>query len=87
MFGTVAGLCRVAVTLSLAGEATTAVRLLSAAEALREEIGYRGSWLTAMNEETLTTVRSQLDEGAFAEAWEQGKSLTVDEAVALAFDS
>jgi len=31
--------------------------------------------------------RSLLDEAVFAEAWEQGRALTVDEAVALALDS
>ena len=30
---------------------------------------------------------TQLDEAAFAEAWEQGQALTADEAVALALDS
>jgi non-specific serine/threonine protein kinase len=87
LIGTVAGLCRLAVSLSLTGEAGTAVRLLSCSAALREEIGYHSSWLTAMNEETLTAIRTQLDETAFAEAWEQGQTLTADEAVALALDS
>jgi len=40
-----------------------------------------------MNEETLTAIRTQLDEAAFAEAWEQGRALTTDEAVALALNS
>jgi hypothetical protein len=40
-----------------------------------------------MNEETIRTIRAQLDEVAFAEAWEQGRPLTADEAVALALDS
>ena len=44
-------------------------------------------WLTSMNDETLPKIRSQLDEAAFAEAWEQGRRLTVDKAVALALDS
>jgi predicted ATPase/class 3 adenylate cyclase len=83
-FGTVAGLCRVAATMSVDGDARTAVRLISAAEALREKLGYDGSWLTAMNEETLATVRLRLDALAFADAWEQGKALTVDDAIALA---
>jgi len=39
-----------------------------------------------MNEETLAVIRAQLDEAAFAEAWEQGRALTADEAVALALD-
>jgi hypothetical protein len=40
-----------------------------------------------MNAETLTKIRAHLDEAAFAEAWEQGQALTVDEAAALALDS
>jgi hypothetical protein len=40
-----------------------------------------------MNEETLTTIRTQLDEPTLVEAWEQGRALTADEAVALALDS
>jgi hypothetical protein len=32
-------------------------------------------------------VRAQLDEAAFAEAWEGGRKLSPDEAVALAFAS
>ncbi len=83
-FGTVADLCRIAAAESVDGDARTAVRLISAAEALREEIGYDGAWLTAMNEETLAAVRSRLDDRAFADAWEQGKALTVDAAIALA---
>jgi hypothetical protein len=37
-----------------------------------------------MNEKTLAALRVQLDEEAFARAWEEGKKLTADEAVALA---
>ena len=44
-------------------------------------------WAAKINEETLTTIRTQLDEAAFAEAWEQGRALTLDEAVALALES
>ena len=40
-----------------------------------------------MNEPTLNGIRAQLDEAAFAKAWEQGRALTADEAVALARDS
>jgi predicted ATPase len=81
------GLCQVAHTLVAVGRAGTAVRLLSCSEALREEIGGSESWVARMNEETLATIRTQLDEAAFAEAWEQGRALTLDEAVALALDS
>jgi hypothetical protein len=40
-----------------------------------------------MNDATLTAIRTQLDETAFAEAWEEGGALTLDEAVALALES
>ena len=40
-----------------------------------------------VNEKTLSSVHAQVDEAAFAEAWEQGRTLTADEAVALALDS
>ena len=32
-------------------------------------------------------IREQLDEAAVAEAWRQGRNLTADEAVELAFDT
>jgi hypothetical protein len=43
--------------------------------------------LATENEITLAAIGGQLDEAAFAEAWEEGLSLTAEEAVALAFDS
>src|SRR3990170_1056528 len=64
-----------------------AARLLSRVEVLGEEVGGVPSWVGEMNEKTLTTIRAQLDEAAFAEAWERGQALSVDEAVALALDS
>jgi len=36
------------------------------------------------DDETLELIRAQLDETAFNRAWEEGRALTVDEAVALA---
>lgn len=71
-----------------AGFEPSAARLLSSSEALHEELGASlRPWLAEMNEDTLTTLRAQLDEAAFAEAWEQGRVLTADEAVARALDS
>ena len=71
----------------LVGKADTAARLLSCFEALREQIGVSEAWVARMNEQTLSAIRARLDEGAFAEAWEQGQALTIDEAVALALES
>ena len=73
--------------LAAQGIAGTAARLLSRGEALREEIGEGlESWAAEMNEKTLTTIRAQLSAAAFDEAWEQGRALAIDEAVALALE-
>jgi hypothetical protein len=53
--------------------------------ALREKTGARD--VSSVTEKALTAIRHQLDEAAFAAAWEQGRSLTADEAVALALVS
>ena len=79
---------RLARTLAVAGRRETALRLVPCSEALYEETGRNvASWTAKRNEETLTIARSELDDAAFAEAWEQGHALTLDEAVALALDS
>jgi tetratricopeptide (TPR) repeat protein len=76
-----------AAVLARAGRAEEAARLLAAAEALHEEFGSSGAWPAKENEEALGRIRPQLEETAFAEAWAQGRAMTVDEAVALALDS
>jgi predicted ATPase/class 3 adenylate cyclase len=78
---------RFAKILATAGRPETAVRLLSCSKALCDELNAAVPWVTRMYEETLTGIRRQLDEDAFAEAWEEGLRLTADEAVALAVDS
>jgi hypothetical protein len=40
-----------------------------------------------IRDQTLAVFRRQLDEAAFAAAWEEGRTLTADEAVALALGS
>ncbi len=78
------GLSSVARAITPLGKVGTAVRLISCFDALREETGGGEPWVARMNEQTLAMIRTQLDEAAFAEEWEQGRSLTVDEAVSLA---
>jgi hypothetical protein len=78
------GLCSVARAITALGKSGTAVRLISYFEALREEIGGGEAWVARMNEETLTTIRTELHGAAFAEEWEEGRSMTADEAVSLA---
>ncbi|OFW72800.1 MAG: hypothetical protein A2Y55_05060 [Actinobacteria bacterium RBG_16_68_12] len=80
-------LCRFARLLTLERKVETAARVLSSSEVLLQDLGARRSWVSNMNDETLTAIRAQLDEAAFAEAWEQGKALTADEALALALGS
>jgi len=63
--------------------AAVAARVISRAELIREEMGTTlESWAEQEWDETLALVRSQLEEAAFAEAWEHGRKLTVDEAAA-----
>ena len=77
-------LSRSARVLALAGGAGTAVQILSSLESIGQDIGVRRSSLAEMNKETLSAVRRQLDAAAFAGAWQQGRDLTLDQAVALA---
>lgn len=81
-------LSRFAGALALDGRAETAARLLSASDALYEELGATApSYIVKRNETALTAIHEQVGKDAFAEAWEQGKALTVDQAVALALGS
>jgi hypothetical protein len=81
-------LSRFASALAAAGSAETAAHLLAYSEKLLQEAGLaRPGWSAKARDETLDAVHSQLNEAAFAEAWEAGGSLTQDEAVALALES
>jgi hypothetical protein len=81
------GLSSAARAMTRVGRVTPATHVIACFEALREEIGGSEAWVTRMNEETLPAIRSQLDEAAFAEAWERGRQLTIDQAVAHALDA
>ncbi len=67
------------------GEAVRAARLYGAAEALREAVGYP---LTAedlaLMEPYLAAARSQLDEAVWQRAWEEGRAMALEEAIAYA---
>jgi predicted ATPase/DNA-binding SARP family transcriptional activator len=84
---TAVDLCRFASVLARQGRAATAARLLASFESLGDEVGIRRSGVAEMNETTLAAIRTQLDDAAIAETWEQGLKLTVGEAVTLALDS
>jgi hypothetical protein len=81
------GLCRFARALLMLGRAEAATKLLAKADLLRREIGLvPRSWVVteAKCDETLSAARAQLDNAAFAGAWEQGLALSIDDAVAIA---
>jgi predicted ATPase/DNA-binding CsgD family transcriptional regulator len=72
----------------LAGAATArarterAARLWGAAEVLRKEVGApMESHELAAYERAMDEARTQLDERAFAAAWEEGRSMTLEEAI------
>jgi predicted ATPase len=71
--------------LALTGKPEAAARVLASSVASLGETGARD--ISSVTEKALTVIRHQLDEAAFAKAWEQGLTLTADEAVALALDS
>jgi predicted ATPase len=81
------GLCSAARAITALGKVVPAVRLISSFEALREELGGGEPWVVRMNEQTVATIRTQLDEAAFAEAWAQGRALSADDALTLALES
>jgi predicted ATPase/class 3 adenylate cyclase len=78
-------LVRFALTSARKGKPLVGAQLLSRAAALRDEIAFAlESWMTTETEEALAAVRAQLDEEAFAGAWDAGAKLSLDQAVALA---
>jgi tetratricopeptide (TPR) repeat protein len=81
-------LCRCAAALAAAGRPDTATQLLACSDVLHEELGATMlPHLVVENEKTLARIHAALDDAAFAEAWEVGRKLDADGAVALALDS
>jgi len=78
-------LSRTAFVLACAGRAAAATPILACSEQMADEIGAVQTWVSEMNERTRAQAREQLGDDAFAEAWERGRALTADEALALAF--
>ena len=64
-----------------------AARLFGAAQAQRESVGYLQTPREhALREPYPAATRSQLGEAAWAEAWEKGRSLTFEDAIAFALE-
>ena len=87
LLDTAVDLCRFASVLERQGRAAPAACLLSSFETQGTGIGVRRSSVAELNEATLAAIRAQLDDDALAEAWERGRMLTIDEAVAFALES
>jgi predicted ATPase len=78
-------LSRIAHAFAINGRAATATQLLSSSQALYEESGVSTpAWVEERNQETFAAIRMELDDAPFTEAWEEGRALTLDEAVAVA---
>jgi tetratricopeptide (TPR) repeat protein len=70
-----------------AGQAELAVQLIAWAEAERERLGLAFTpWVVARRDFVEERARTLLGEEAFAEAWERGRTLTLDEAASLALE-
>lgn len=63
------------------GRPSTAATVMSRAVALGEETG---AVMGQEQDQIIEAIRFQLDQTAFAEAWQKGRQMTVDEAVELA---
>jgi predicted ATPase/class 3 adenylate cyclase len=69
------------------GGAERAARLFGAAEALREAAGYQQApRARSLREPYLAAARSEVGETAWVEAWEEGRSMTFEEAIAYALE-
>jgi non-specific serine/threonine protein kinase len=77
-------LSRFAAALASVGEGEKAVELSSLSDALREELGARVPWVERLAEQARAEAQVHLDPVAFEHAWERGKRLTPDAAVAMA---
>ena len=86
-FGQLVCLAGVACVHARRGQAVEAARLFSATETLLAE---RGDQLDPADQievdREMASARSQLDEAAFSAAWEQGRSMSLDEAFAAAVE-
>ena len=70
------------------GRDADAARLLSCAEAVRREMGAGGMPNVVRNhEEALAIIRGRLNDDVFAKAWQEGRKMSLDDAIALALTS
>ena len=79
-------LIHIAEVLAAEGHTTTATRLLSAGEAIREKTGGSRDYVIARRDRTLAAIHTSLGDAEFTAAWEQGRSLTLEQTIDLALD-
>ncbi len=75
-----------ATTLEAVSAPAAALALLAAAARLREEIGGGIGWVGDDIERLRGSLRDSLGDAAFESAWERGRALSTDEAIALALE-
>lgn len=86
-FSQVILVCRFALALALTGEAEAATRLLACADARFEDLEVAAErWVIRMNDRTRELIGSMVDGATAARAKDEGRKLTVDEAVTVALD-
>jgi tetratricopeptide (TPR) repeat protein len=82
------GLTGASRALALTGDPVTAVKGLASAASTREELGTVGEdWVERDREDALEAIHAHLDEAAFAQAWEEGSRLALDDAVGLTLEA
>jgi predicted ATPase len=87
-FSQAINVCRFALALALRGEAEATIRLLACAEHRFEELEVPAeNWVVRMMDQSRQAVAPLIDDAASARAAEEGRKLTVDEAVELALRS
>ena len=79
-------LVAMASTLQSVGAPAAALALLAAAARLREEIGGGAGWVGDAIERLRGSLRDSRGDATFESAWERGRALSTDEAIALALE-
>ncbi|MFY9586300.1 MAG: adenylate/guanylate cyclase domain-containing protein [Actinomycetota bacterium] len=87
LMGITENLVRMARALAVAGRAEISAQVIACFQELNREAGGAEAWVLRESEETLTMISEQLDDAAIAAAWEKGRKLSAEDAMALGFDS
>jgi predicted ATPase/class 3 adenylate cyclase len=81
-------ICRFAYAVAVKGDAATAAKILSTSDELVGALGWTlREWDPAFVDDLTKLIRDLLDDESFADAWKDGRTLSADEAVALALEA